>query len=1001
MGEYRVEFEHPWFLLLLILIPLFWIFSFRSLAGLGKFRRILALVIRSAVTAIIVCALAGIQWVRSTDRITVLYLLDQSLSIPEQQRKEMTAFVNASVKEHRKEGDRVGVVVFGRDAAMEVPPLDDRIRVTEQIEALIDREATNLEGALKMALASFPEGSAKRIVVVSDFSQNVGNAVEQARLLAEKGVSIDVRPVRYDNTAEIIVDKLARPTDVRRGQPFDLRAVLTNTGDREVRGRLQFLQRTDDEPIVLNDDPAQQEVTLRPGKNVFSLRRELSEPNYYEYEVRFLAASQADDAMIENNHAATYVHVKGSGQVLLIEDQDHPGEHSFLVDRLRANNIEVKVRSSAQAFSSLPELQQYDCVVLANVPREDFTDSQISMLVSNTENTGSGLVMLGGPNSFGAGGWTNSELEKAMPLDFQIQNAQVMPKGALVMIMHASEIAQGNYWQKIIAQEALKTLGDMDYCGVVHWNGRPDWLWGKPKGCIKIGGQRDLMLAKLDKMFPGDMPEFDPSLKMALTSLKGITDASAKHVIVISDGDPTQPSNAIKKAFVDAKVTVSTVAVGAHGTIEENVLSKLAKDTKGNFYPVKNNKTLPRIFQKEARRVARPLIYETPPPQSPQRRYPHEMIEGLPDALPPISGYVMTTIKQNSLVEVSLLAPAPKGRENAVLASWTYGLGRAVCLTTDAGSRWANQWTSWEGYDKFYTQMIRWSMRPSQDDSKFSVATEVENGQVKVVVTALDKEDEYLNLLNMAGRAVDPNNTGKDFAIKQVAPGRYVGTVDAKDAGTHFLMISTGPGKPPLRVGVNIPYSAEFRERTTDEALAVELARLVPEGGKPGQVLEVATVNPANKNKDLPNPFRRDLPRARTGQDAWFVLVVIACCVFFADVFVRRVQVDLSWVQPAMATATNFVLRRQAEALRSEYMSRLRSRKEEVSEQIEQLKAAARFEPQPDAPAGDAVADELSQRPAAAGPPKLAPGMKPQADEDTYTNRLLKAKKKALEDRKK
>ena len=42
---------------------------------------------------------------------------------------------------------------------------------------------------------------------------------------------------------------------------------------------------------------------------------------------------------------------------------------------------------------------------------------------------GAGLVMLGGPNSFGAGGWTNTELEKAMPVDFQIKNAKVVPRG--------------------------------------------------------------------------------------------------------------------------------------------------------------------------------------------------------------------------------------------------------------------------------------------------------------------------------------------------------------------------------------------------------------------------------------------------------------------------------------------------------------------------------------------------------------------------------------------
>ncbi len=105
------------------------------------------------------------------------------------------------------------------------------------------------------------------------------------------------------------------------------------------------------------------------------------------------------------------------------------------------------MRPTDEPIVSLAELQPFDTVILANVPREAFTDEQISMLVRNTHTMGSGLIMLGGENSFGAGGWTNTELEKAMPVDFQIKNAKVSPVGALVMVMHASEMAEGNFWQ--------------------------------------------------------------------------------------------------------------------------------------------------------------------------------------------------------------------------------------------------------------------------------------------------------------------------------------------------------------------------------------------------------------------------------------------------------------------------------------------------------------------------------------------------------------------------
>ncbi len=175
-----------------------------------------------------------------------------------------------------------------------------------------------------------------------------------------------------------------------------------------------------------------------------------------------------------------------------------------------------------------------------------FSDEQIKMLVRNTEELGCGLIMVGGPNSFGAGGWSNTELEKAMPVDFQIKSAKVVPVGALVLNMHASEIPQANYWQKVIAQEAVKALGPRDYCGLVYFGNSDQWLWGQTDpqhvGMLHVGPNRQMMLSKIDKMNIGDMPNFDPSMQKAAIGLAGCTDAANKHMILASDGDPGAPS---------------------------------------------------------------------------------------------------------------------------------------------------------------------------------------------------------------------------------------------------------------------------------------------------------------------------------------------------------------------------------------------------------------------------------------------------------------------------
>ena len=148
-------------------------------------------------------------------------------------------------------------------------------------------------------------------------------------------------------------------------------------------------------------------MTLPPGKKVFNLRQSIDAANFYTYEARFVPDRPEDDAMPQNKRATAFTHVAGKGQVLLIVSQERPNEYNLLAERLRQHGLEVVVRGTDRLFSSLAELQIYDTVVLANVPRAiseevSFSDEQIDMLVRNTQQMGAGLIMLGGPESFGA-----------------------------------------------------------------------------------------------------------------------------------------------------------------------------------------------------------------------------------------------------------------------------------------------------------------------------------------------------------------------------------------------------------------------------------------------------------------------------------------------------------------------------------------------------------------------------------------------------------------------
>ena len=268
--------------------------------------------------------------------------------------------------------------------------------------------------------------------------------------------------MRLEASNEVLVEKIDLPNNIRKGQPFEARVVVTNyadAADREpVQGKAarQAKGRRRRNSVAGRTDHA---GTRQERLSAASPDRTTGTPTRTKR--KFVPDVDSEDGLSQNNSATAYTYVRGKGRVLLIEDRAHAGDFDLMIDALRDANIEVVSQMSDELFGSLAELQAYDAVILAGVPRvsgetasqiTSFTDDQIDMLVSNTQQLGAGLLMIGGPEAFGAGGWIGTNIEKAMPVDFKIRNTKIQAVGALALIMHASEMADGNHWQKVIAR---------------------------------------------------------------------------------------------------------------------------------------------------------------------------------------------------------------------------------------------------------------------------------------------------------------------------------------------------------------------------------------------------------------------------------------------------------------------------------------------------------------------------------------------------------------------
>ena len=158
MFNHSIAFDSPGYLLLLLLLPVMWWLSYAGLSGLGRWRRLIALTLRSVVFTVIVLALADVQYQRRSDKLSVIYLLDQSLSIPIEQRQAMVKYVNASIEQNQDttQEDRYAVIVFGRDAGVEMPLVEVGISLNENVETILDPEYSDLSMAIQRGEGDVP-----------------------------------------------------------------------------------------------------------------------------------------------------------------------------------------------------------------------------------------------------------------------------------------------------------------------------------------------------------------------------------------------------------------------------------------------------------------------------------------------------------------------------------------------------------------------------------------------------------------------------------------------------------------------------------------------------------------------------------------------------------------------------------------------------------------------------------------------------------------------------
>ena len=984
IGNYAFHFGQPWWLLAALpAAPAAW-FAWRNLASLGAVRRVGAIILRCLVILVLAGLLARPALERKHRKVTLLMVVDRSQSVPQPLQDAAREFLTEAVA-RKPADDRLSVIDVAEAAS--IVRLPDTLAEIPKRNPSLTGGQTNLACGVQMAMAIMPPDTAGRILLVSDGNETAGDVREAARVAAANGIPVDVLALTYRYENEVVFRRLAVPTRARSGQTINLRFVLGSTGP--ARGRL--LLSLNGRPVDL--DPAGAgvgaQVDLAAGTNVKTISLPVGMRGVHEFEATFVPDDPAGDRLTRNNRAGGVTFVAGPGHVLVVDGDGQSG--AALTDVLQKANIETRHVPAAQIPTGLPALLDIDAIILANVDNSELSYRQQEMLCRYVTELGGGLVMVGGPKSFGAGGWIGSPVAKVLPVDPDPPQKKQLPKGALVLIMHACEMPRGNYWGKTVAIAGVNALSRLDLVGVVDysWNAGAASNWVYP---LSLAGDKKAVTAAIKKMVMGDMPDFGAPMQAAYNKLSTAR-AAQKHVIIISDGDPAMPSKALLAKCRRAGITVTGVAVFPHSQADIKSLLAISRATGGRFYNVKDPNKLPQIFVKEAQVVRRTLIVEEPVTPRMVSSL-GEVLRGIGSSLPVLDGYVLTGPKGGP---TQMLLTTETG--DPLLATGQAGLGRTVAFTSTADGRWAGNWLAWDRFGRFWEQTVRWAARPGQS-SDCEVFADVQGRNVTLTVDAVDAEGRFVQLAGIRGQVIAPDMSVEDVPLRQVGPGRYIGRFRAGQSGSYLVNLQhrtsaastssprAGSGEPGLtQTVVTVPYAPEFRDLSDNAPLLAEVARATGGrvlGGEPGDA----------------NLFdRASLRFPTTPLPVTKPLIFLWLVLFLLDVAVRRIAVDLRAMLRWFA-ATVGRLRRVTQADKT--IDRLRARRKKLREQLAGRGAEAMASRKYEA-SGRGPAEELPMADATAAPPEARPpaekpaqaGAPPPAPEQTHLDRLLKAKRQA------
>ncbi|HYL37162.1 MAG TPA: VWA domain-containing protein [Bryobacteraceae bacterium] len=657
-----MTFERAWVLALLVL-PLAWmLFEWR------RTRRTFALLLKVVTVVAIILALSEPKLTIPETKMAVAVLVDTSASVSPQDLAHASELASALDKSRGRHWVRV--LPFAR-AIRNITPEEQQHGWQFRNTAGEAGRGTDLEAAVRDAIASLPSGLIPRLLLISDGNENAGSitrAIWQAQRL---GIPIDTIPLQGKPQPSLNLESVSLPTVAFTGEKFPID--LTLLSPAAVSGTVQISA----EGKILGTNP----VTLEKGSNQIRVHASLSAAGALNLAGTIRADSLGE---IRFDRAMTLRRPK-----VLYVSQDPEGTETHLMQTLAAAQFDVE-RTNDPMHGTLSD---YQLAVLNNLDLEALPESRKEELETFVKQGGGLLVIAGERNIYNDTKTAEDALDRAMPAKLAPPRS---PEGtAVVLIVDKSSSMEGRKIElaRLAAIGVVENLRPIDLVGVLIFDNSFQWA-------VPIRRAEDKAMIK--RLISGIVPDGGTQIAPALTEAYHRvlpSRATFKHIVLLTDGISEEGDSLdLSKEAANQHVTISTVGLGQD--VNRAYLEKVAAMANGKSYFLNEPAGLEQILLKDVMEHTGSTAVEKTLRPSVGKNV--EILDGVGiDTAPPLKGYVRFIAKPSADTILKI------DQKDPLLARWQYGLGRAVVFTSDAKSRWAADWVTWKGFDRLWTNILR------------------------------------------------------------------------------------------------------------------------------------------------------------------------------------------------------------------------------------------------------------------------------------------------------